>query len=609
MNSDKIRNIAIIAHVDHGKTTLVDFMLKQSHVFAAYQAEMTQTTILDSNDLEREKGVTILAKNTSIQWQGYKINILDTPGHADFSGEVERVLNMADGCLLLVDSAEGVLSQTRYVLSLAFNLNLKIIVVINKVDRKDQRAEEVKEEVNDLFLELATKPEQLEFPVLYAIGKQGIVGRKVKLNPDHSLAIPEEKNISLLFETIIKTIPAPQTKTGSGFLMQVTTLDYDSHRGRCVIGKLLRGEAKVGDSLKVLKLDNHHSTGEIEYLYTFKGLKKEPIAKAQAGDIIALCGFPQANIGDTLSDPLNTERLPALLIAEPTIQIEILPSNSPLVGQDGKFTTHRQIEERIMKELETNVGLRLSERSHGERLNISGRGELHLAILIETMRREGYEFSVSRPKVILKKINDAWQEPWEWLTIEVQEEFTGMILNLLDKRKAEMINMQNLKTGVKMEYKIATGNLIGLRSEILTKTSGLALVHSRFLGYQEKGAAMIGQRNGVLVSAESGQALSYSIEKAQHRGMMFITPGEEVYTGMIVGQVNKPGDIWMNVCKGKKLTNMRAASADFTLKLNAATKMSLEQCLNFLDTGELLEVTPKHLRLRKVSLDPNSRRS
>ncbi len=608
MDSAKIRNIAIIAHVDHGKTTLVDFILKQAHVFAAYQAEMKQTTILDSNDLEREKGVTILAKNTSVEWQGYKINILDTPGHADFSGEVERVLNMADGCLLLVDSAEGVLSQTRYVLSLAFNLNLKLIVVINKVDRKDQRAQEVKEEINDLFLELATIPEQLDFPVLYAIGKQGIVGSKVKLNPDHSLAVPGEKDISLLFKTIINTIPSPQIKTGLGFLMQVTTLDYDSHRGRYVIGKLLRGEAKVGNLLKVLKPDNHNSTGKIEYLYTFKGLKKEPIAKAQAGDIIALCGFPQANIGDTLSDPINSERLPALLIAEPTIQIEISPSNSPLVGKDGKFTTNRQIKERIIKELETNVGLRLSDRSSGERLTISGRGELHLAILIETMRREGYEFSVSRPKVILKKISGLWQEPWEWLTIEVQEQFTGIILNLLDKRRAEMINMQNLKTGVRMEYKISTENLIGLRSEILTKTSGSALIHSRFLGYQEKGEEMIRQRNGVLVSVESGQALSYSLEKAQHRGIIFIEPGEEVYTGMIVGQANKQGDIWMNVCKGKKLTNMRAAAADFTIKLATPVKMSLEQCLNFLDTDELLEVTPKHLRLRKTSLHPNSRR-
>jgi len=604
MNSDKIRNIAIIAHVDHGKTTLVDFMLKQAHIFAAHEAEMKRTTILDSSDLEREKGVTILSKNTSVEWQGYKINILDTPGHADFSGEVERVLNMADGCLLLVDSAEGVLSQTRFVLSLALKLNLKPIVVINKVDRKDQRAKEVKEEINDLFLELATIPEQLDFPVLYAIGKQGIVGNKVELNSDHSLTIPGEKDISLLFETIIKTIPSPQTKKGLGFLMQVTTLDYDSHRGRYVIGKLLRGEAKVGDNLKVLKPDNHNFTGKIEYLYTFKGLKKEPIFRAQAGDIIALCGFSKANIGDTLSDPTNPQRLPALLIAEPTIQIDISPSNSPLVGKDGKFTTSRQIKERIIKELETNVGLRLSDKSNNERLTISGRGELHLAILIETMRREGYEFSVSRPKVILKKINDLWQEPWEWLTIEVPEHFTGIILSLLDKRRAEMINMENLKIGVRMEYKISTGNLIGLRSEILTKTSGSALIHSRFLEYQEKGEGMMRQRNGVLVSVEAGQALSYSLEKAQHRGDIFIEPGEEVYPGMIVGQAKKQSDIWMNVCKGKKLTNMRAAASDFTLKLNAPVKMSLEQCLNFLDSDEFLEVTPKHLRLRKIFLKP-----
>ncbi len=598
MDSNKIRNIAIIAHVDHGKTTLIDHLLKQAHVFASYQHEMQQTTILDSTDLERERQITILAKNTSLFWQDYKINILDTPGHADFSGEVERVLNMADGCLLLVDAAEGVLSQTRYVLSLALSLKLTPIVVINKIDRKDQRSLEVLEEINNLFLDLATDVKQLNFPVLYAVGRLGKVGLNTSLNP----------NLELLFQTIINTIPAPKIKTGTGFQLQVTTLDYDSHKGRYVIGKVLRGQAKVNDTLSVVRNNEVISQGKIEYLFTFKGLKKDPIQQTQIGDIVALTGFSHTKIGDTLTSPDKPDPLPALLIAEPTIQVQISPSTSPLVGQEGKLTTSRQIKQRLEKELETNVSLRLSPGPTGETFMVSGRGELHLAILIETMRREGFEFSVSRPEVIFKTIKGVPSEPWELLTVEVPEKFTGVIIDTLGQRKAEMINLQNLSLGVRLEYKIATRNSLGLRSEFLTKTSGLALVHSIFLGYRPQAPAINLIRNGALVATQPGQALAYSIEHIQKHGLTFIPPGEKVYSGMIVGQNSRPGDLWINICKGKKLTNMRAAAADAALHIAPPVILSLEQSLNFLGPDELLEVTPKHLRLRKRHLNHSTSR-
>ncbi|OGD63743.1 GTP-binding protein TypA, partial [Candidatus Beckwithbacteria bacterium RBG_13_42_9] len=487
MDPKQIRNIAIIAHVDHGKTTLVDFLLKQAHVFADYQAEMQQTTILDSQELERERGVTILAKNTAVEWHGYKINILDTPGHADFSGEVERVLNMADGCLLLVDAAEGVLSQTRYVLSLALRLNLKPIVVVNKVDRKDQRAQEVLEEINNLFLELATDTNQLDFPVFYAVGKEGVVGTKTLLQPDHSLKITDAQDLKLLFSAIIEKIPQPQIEEKGGFQLQVTTLDYDSHKGRYVIGKVRRGQAKQNDPLVIVRDGKVVGQGRAEYIFTFKGLKRQEVVETNIGDIMAITGFRDARIGDTITSAENPEGLPALMIAEPTIQLEISTSNSPLVGQDGEFTTSRQIGQRLTKELETNVSLRLTPGSTGNHFIVAGRGELHLSILIETMRREDFEFSVSRPQVIFRHINGVECEPWEMVTVEVPENLAGVVLDAMGQRKAQMMNMQNFKNDIRFEYKIATRNLIGFRSELLTRTSGLGIVHSLLLGYEPKG--------------------------------------------------------------------------------------------------------------------------
>jgi GTP-binding protein len=602
MTTQHIRNIAIIAHVDHGKTTLIDHLLKQAHTFADHESEMKETTILDSNELERERGVTILSKNTAITWKDYKINILDTPGHADFSGEVERVLNMADGCLLLVDASEGVLSQTRYVLSLALKLGLTPIVIINKIDRKNQRADEVLEEINDLFLDLATKEEQLNFPVLYAVGVQGLAGFQTTLNPDHSLMLTDSTNLDPLFKTIIETIPAPTVNQGDGFQLQAITLDHDDHKGSLVIGKVSRGQIKINDPLAVVRDSKKIGQGRVEHLFNFQGLKPVPITETQVGDIVSIAGFDNVKIGDTLTDLNHLEGLPSLEITEPTIQIQIMPSTSPLVGQDGEFTTSRLLKQRLEKELETNVGLKLSPGSTSEHFIVAGRGEFHLSILIETMRREGYEFSVTRPEVIFKTIDGQSMEPWEDLTIEVSEAQTGIIINSLSSRKASMTNMQNLKTGVRLTYRISTRNLIGLRSELMTKTSGNAIVSSQFFNYLPKIESIDIQRNGSLVATEPGQALAYSIQHIQQRSTTFVEPGEQVYQGMIVGQNSRDNDLWINICRGKKLTNMRAASADATLSIAPAVKFSLEQCLNFLNHDELLEVTPKHLRLRKKVL-------
>lgn len=602
MDKNNIRNIAIIAHVDHGKTTLVDHMLKQAHTFADYQVEMQQETILDSQDLERERGVTILAKNTAIEWNGYKINILDTPGHADFSGEVERVLNMAEGCILLVDAAEGVLSQTRYVLSLALNLHLKPIVIINKIDRKDERSQEVLQEINDLFLDLASDSDQLEFPVLYAIGRRGIVGTKTQKSADNSLTVTDATDLSLLFETIIDSIPAPTGEVDKPFQMQVTTLDYDSHKGRYVIGKITQGKVSKNEPLLIMRENTKIGQSRVEYLYTFKGLKKQEISEASVGDIIAITGFGEAKIGDTITSLNNPHGLPNLAISEPTLKVQFSVSTSPFVGRDGEFTTSRQIGNRLKKEVETNVSLRIEPDSTGDSFIVCGRGELHLSILIETMRREGFELSVARPEVISKEIDGVTHEPYERLFIEVPENYSGTVINALGPRKAELVNMTNLKSGVRFEYKIATRNLIGFRSELLTATSGLCVIHSEFMGYEPKGEDIPFMRNGAIVSSETGQALAYSIENLQNRGISFVNPGEEVYRGMIVGLSSRKEDMYMNVCKGKKLTNMRAAAADATIKLTPATKMSLEQCITFIGPDELLEVTPKHLRLRKKVL-------
>ncbi|OGD55633.1 GTP-binding protein TypA [Candidatus Beckwithbacteria bacterium RIFCSPHIGHO2_12_FULL_47_17] len=595
MDQAKIRNIAIIAHVDHGKTTLVDHLLKQSHAFAAHEAEMLQDTIMDTNELERERGVTILAKNTAINWQGYKINIIDTPGHADFSGEVERVLNMAEGCILLVDAAEGVLSQTRYVLSLALKLKLKPIVIINKVDRKDQRAGEVLNEINDLFLDLVEHENQLDFPVLYAVGRRGVVGKTVDLI--------DAKDLSLLFETIIKTIPAPPGDRNGPAQMQITTLDFDAHKGRYAIGRINRGTVKVGQSLAILRNDQKLTTNQVEYLFTFQGLKKTPVTEVTAGEIVAIAGFSDVKIGDTLTDPEHLEAMAPLEITQPILKIELSVSTSPLVGRDGKLTTSRQIQARLRKEIETNISLKIEPGVSGNSFVVAGRGELHLSILVETMRREGYEFSVSQPQVIYKKVDGKTHEPFEKLYLEVPEKYNGVVLNSLGQRKAEMVNMQTAKSGVRFEYKISTKNLIGLRGELLTKTSGMSVVNSVFWDFEPEKEAVVWQRNGAIVSNEPGKALAYAIAHLQVRATSFVNPGEEVYKGMIIGLNNRQGDMNFNICKGKQLTNMRASTSDATIQVSPALKMSLEQYLTFIGPDELLEVTPHHLRLRKKDLN------
>ncbi|HYD35728.1 MAG TPA: translational GTPase TypA [Vitreimonas sp.] len=600
-SQNNLRNIAIIAHVDHGKTTLVDGLLKQANVFAAHQSEMQQTTILDMNDLERERGVTILAKNTAVIWGEYKINILDTPGHADFSGEVERVLNMADGCLLLVDASEGVLSQTRYVLRLAIEQGLKPIVVINKVDRKDQRVTEVLEEINDLFLDVVNDESQLDFPVIYAVGREGVAGFTTEPTPDHALRITDSETLKPLFTTIIDKIPAPAGAIEGGFQMQITSLDADDYKGKYVIGRIRRGKVKKGEVLSIVRDDAKVGQSKVEYLFTYKGLGKEEVAEASVGDIIALTGF-QAHIGDTLTTLGKEEGLGALSISEPTVQMQFSVSNSPFVGREGQFSTSRQILERLTKELETNVGLRVAPGATADGFIVSGRGELHLSILIETMRREGYEFSVSRPEVIFKTVDGVTQEPWELITIEVPEQYVGVVTTEMGQRKAVFKGMKPQKTGTRMEYEIATRHLIGFRSDFQTKTSGMGIVHSLPLGYKPKGEDIPWLREGVIIAAETGPALAYGLQKAQERGMTFVDPGTEVYAGMIVGQNAKKEDLVMNVTRGKKLTNMRAASADATVRMTPPVKMSLEQMLTFLAPDELLEVTPESMRLRKRDL-------
>ncbi|MCA9369775.1 MAG: translational GTPase TypA [Pseudomonadales bacterium] len=602
MHQNSIRNVAIIAHVDHGKTTLVDGLLKQSNTFAAHEKEMEQTTILDSNDLERERGVTILAKNTAVSWHDYSINIIDTPGHADFSGEVERVLTMADGCILLVDAAEGVLSQTRFVLQLALQCGLKPIVIINKVDRKDQRAHEVEQEISDLFLDLATTSEQLDFPVLYAIGVSGIAGFQTEVASDHSLTITDSTDLSPLFETIVRTLPAPDGDERKPFQMQVTTLDYDTYKGRYSIGKIADGVVKKGDKLHILRKDTVVGAKTIDHLFVYQGLGRVEVPSASTGSIIAVTGFSDATIGDTLAHPDVTTSLPTLPISEPTMKIQFWVSDSPLVGKDGQFTTARQLLSRLQTELETNVGLKLGSSESSEQMVVSGRGELHLGILIETMRREGYEFSVSKPEVVYKTIDGVQHEPWEKLTIDIPETAMGTLSTAMGERKAQFADMKHTRSGMRCEYVISTKNAIGLRSELQTKTSGMAVVHTQSLGYQPMGEERLGIPTGFIIASQAGAAKAYGLQRVQERGETFIAPGDQVYKGMIVGRTNKSTDMSMNVVKGKQLTNMRAASADATVVMAPPTHLSLEQMLTMLTDEELLEVTPRFLRLRKKDL-------
>lgn len=599
MQQQNLRNIAIIAHVDHGKTTLVDAMLKQTKTFAAHQKESGQSTIMDSNDLERERGVTILAKNTAVFWHEYKINILDTPGHADFSGEVERVLNMADGCVLLIDAAEGVLSQTRFVLRLALELGLRPLVVINKVDRKDQRVSEVEAEVADLFLELATDEAQLDFPLLYARGFDGIAGFSINELPDHSFEIADSTDLTPLFETLIKRVPSPSGDAAAPLQLQVNSLDWDNYKGKIVIGRIFQGTIHKGDSVMLLKHDGQKQLMRIEYLFEHHGLERQEVAQSSAGEIVAVTGIIDPKIGETIADPANPIPLKALSISEPTVKVQVSVNTSPFAGKEAQFSTSRQVRDRLLRELETNVGLRMQPGTSGDAVTIIGRGELHLAILIETMRREGYEFSLSRPEVVIKEIDGMKQEPWEYVVIEVPEKHTGTITSAMAQRRAELKNMHQIKSGVRFEYEIATANLIGYRSDLLTTTSGEGILHSAFLAYKPMTEHTESHRGGAIIAQEAGNVTAYSLEKAQVHGKMLVDPGVPIYGGQVVGFNNRSEDMVFNLARGKKLTNMRAASADMTVVLAPSLKLSLEQFLTMIGEDELLEVTPLSLRLRK----------
>lgn len=608
MNKEKIRNIAIIAHVDHGKTTLVDGLLKQSRTFRDNQAEMSKTLIMDSMDQEHERGITITAKQTAVFYDNYKINIIDTPGHADFSGEVERTLNMADGVLLVVDAQEGPMPQTKFVLSKALDLHLKPVVIINKIDKPAARIEEVESEIADLFLELATDESQLSYPVYYAIAREGKAGKTTDLDAD----------FHAIFDAIINDIPAPKIdeNEGKGAQLLVAALAADNYLGKYAIGKIYRSKLKKGESVKLIHTD-FSTTGEapqtitssvkIDRIFAYRGLGKEEITEAHAGDIIAITGIDNANIGDTIATGDSPKAMPVIELEPPTLSIYIGPNTSPLKGKEGEFTTSRQIAERLERELETNIALKIVPDGLGYK--VSGRGELHLSVLIETMRREGYELEVGRPEVVYKQIDGVKSEPVEDLTIEVSSEFVGAVSQELGIRKAELISQDLTTTGAtRFTYEITTAALIGLRNNLLTATKGTILMSSIPKGYKPVNSRYRPERNGALISFESGTSTAYALDTAQARGTLFIPPQVPVYQGMIVGLANKKDDLDINICREKQLTNMRTHASDGAIQLTPYTQLSLEQSLDFLLDDELLEVTPKSLRLRKRQLDPIKRK-
>lgn len=599
-NSQKIRNIAIIAHVDHGKTTMVDGLLKQSKTFRDNQAEMSQDLIMDSGDQEHERGITITAKQTSIFYGDYKINIIDTPGHADFSGEVERTLNMADGVLLIVDAQEGPMPQTKFVLSKSLELGLKPVVIINKIDKPSRRINEVLDEVSDLFLELAISDDQLQYPVYYAIGRDGKAWEKMPDNPS------EHADLTPIFNAIIEDIPAPKVEQGS-FQMLVTSLQYDSFLGKYAIGRVARGNAKPGMQIALMKRGDQTINGRIDKIFGYRGLNREELQEAVAGDIVALTGIAEAHIGDTVADKQSPEALPTIDIESPTLSMYLGPNTSPMKGREGEFTTSRQIGDRLNREIETNVSLRVEENGIG--FTVSGRGELHLSVLIETMRREGYEFEVGRPRVVTAMIDGIEQEPVEELLIETGSEFIGAISQELGARRAEMRGQETTSSGsVRLTYILPTRALIGLRNVLLTATKGTVIMNSLPHGYQPLSGKLPRTRNGVLIAFEAGITTPYALQAAEARGELLVGAGTEVYAGMIVGIYNRQDDLEINVCRAKQLTNMRSKSSDGSVQLTPFTDFSLEQCLDFIEDDELLEVTPKNLRLRKRYLDSNERK-
>lgn len=593
--NNKLRNVAIIAHVDHGKTTLVDAMLKQSHIFRAN--EQVAERVMDSNAIERERGITILSKNTAVMYKDIKINIVDTPGHADFGGEVERVLNMVDGVLLLVDASEGPMPQTKYVLRKALEQGLKPIVVINKIDRPDQRIDDVYDEVLELFMELGADDDQLDFPVVYAIARDGIA----KLDLDD-----ESDSLEPLMDLLIKEIPAPQGDVEGPLQMMVTTLDSDEYVGRVAIGRIMRGKIKEGQNVVVISGDGE-TKERIGKVYVYQGLKRMEVSEAELGEIVAITGLPSASIGHTVADAENPEALPSINIDEPTLSMTFGVNTSPFAGREGQFVTSRHLRDRLYKETETNVSLCVEETDSPDTFKVSGRGELHLSILIETMRREGYELQIGKPEVIYKEINGQLCEPIENLTIEVPQEFMGTVMESLGTRKAELSNMTELKGYLRLEFTIPARGLIGFRSEFLTNTKGNGIMNHVFRGYAPYKGDIPGRSRGSLVAFEQGETTPYGIYTLQDRGVMFISPNQMVYEGMIIGENTRELDMDVNPCKKKNVSNMRSSSSDEAIRLTPPRLLSLEQALEFINKDEMVEATPESIRLRKTILDKSQR--
>jgi GTP-binding protein len=597
----KLRNVAIIAHVDHGKTTLVDGFLKQTHVFRENEAAFTQSLIMDSSDQERERGITIMAKNTAVVFNDVKINIIDTPGHADFGGEVERTLNMADGAILVVDAKEGPMPQTKFVLGKALEMGMKIIVVINKIDKKDARVDYVINKLHDLFLDMATDPEQLEFPVIYAIAREGKAWAEMPSD------FNEKADLTPIFEDIIRHIHAPEDRDGEPFQMLVSTLDRDNFQGKYAIGRVTRGKIKPGMSVSLMH-DDLQETTKVEKVFVSWGLKRVEVAEAGSGEIVALTGIPTATIGSTVADSTNPEALPIIIIEEPTLKMSVGANTSPFAGKEGKFVTSRNILDRINKELETNVSLKMEPGTEGDYI-LSGRGELHLSVFIETLRREGFELQVGKPHVITKEVDGVKSEPVEELTIDVAVDSVGAVTSEVGRRKGKLISQEDNGDGsIRLVFEITTRGMIGLRNQLLTISKGTAVMSSIFLHFSPVTGDIVTTRNGVLVASDPGKALGYGLNIAQGRGTVFIHPQTQVYQGMIVGLNSRENEIDINVTKSKNLTNVRAAGSDDALNLTPPTIFSLEQALDFLEDDELLEVTPKSLRLRKKYLNPNDRK-
>ncbi|MDP4199072.1 MAG: translational GTPase TypA [Bacteroidota bacterium] len=592
---DDIRNIAIIAHVDHGKTTLVDMMLRQSGTFRSN--EHLTDRVMDSNDLEREKGITIMAKNTSVHWGGKKINIVDTPGHADFGGEVERILKMVDGVLLLVDAAEGCLPQTKFVLKKSLELHLKPIVVINKIDRKDARPEEVLDEVFELFMSLGANYEQLEFPIVYAVGKNGLAGLTLK---------DEMTDLAPLFRMIIDFVPAPPGEISAPFQMLVANVDWSDYLGRLAVGRIFRGTVREGDWITRIRHDGTIEKAKISKLYTFEGLKRVENDAAAAGEIVQIAGLEDVKIGETLTDPEHPEALPIINVDEPTISMNFVVNDSPLAGREGKFVTSRHIRERLMRELRKNISIRVEELGP-DTFKVAARGELQLAIMIETMRREGYEFAVSKPEVIMQVVDGDTMEPIEDVVIDVPDEYVGGVIEALGIRKGQMVNMSSLNGHANIEYHVPSRGMIGFRGEFLTMTRGTGLLNQVFYDYESYKGPISGRTRGALISLDDGDATPYAMEGLQERSVFFIPPGTKCYKGMIVGENSREEDMVVNVTKKKHLTNMRASGSDGAVQLDTPRMMSLEQQIEWLSDDEYLEITPESARFRKKILDPTER--